>query len=216
MSNLKKRPTFSSKNLTLIAVFTAIISIVSPFTIQAFTVPISLSSLAIFIASATLGGKNAFISTACYVLLGLIGLPVFSNFMGGLGAIMGVTGGYIIGYLPCAFIVGVIITALGNKKELYFIAFIAGTIILYLYCFSAFSYSNTNASLLVNIIINNIAAAILITIVFALSVFANLFANIQAIIATAILTNIYIKCSFPNTCGFILSPFISFLQFTIF
>ena len=133
MSNFKKRPTFSSKNLTLIAVFTAIISIVSPFTIQAFTVPISLSSLAIFIASATLGGKNAFISTACYVLLGLIGLPVFSNFMGGLGAIMGVTGGYIIGYLPCAFIVGVIITALGNKKELYFIAFIAGTIILYLF-----------------------------------------------------------------------------------
>lgn len=133
MSNLEKRPTFSSKNLTLIAVFTAILCIVSPFSIQAFSVPISLSSLAVFIAATTLGGKNALISTLCYVSLGVIGLPVFSGFLGGFGVIMGVTGGYIIGYLPCAFIVGVIITALKGKKGLYFIAFIVGTIILYIF-----------------------------------------------------------------------------------
>ena len=131
MSNLQKRQTFSVKNLTKIALFTAIICIVSPFTIPIGVVPISLSSLAIFLTCAVLNVKQATITIIAYILIGLAGIPVFSSFTGGLSVILGVTGGFIIGYIPCVIITSVILKIFENKKALYFIAFIVGTLVLY-------------------------------------------------------------------------------------
>jgi biotin transport system substrate-specific component len=73
-----------------------------PFT----PVPINLAVLAVLICGGTLGARWGAVSMTVYILLGAIGVPVFSGFTGGLGTIAGPTGGYIIGYLPMAVIMG--------------------------------------------------------------------------------------------------------------
>lgn len=67
-----------------------------------------------------------------YIFIGLIGIPVFSSFTSGIGMIIGPSGGYIIGYIPCILLISLITRM--NKKQLllYFISSIIGTIICYL------------------------------------------------------------------------------------
>ena len=138
MTTFQKQRTFSVKNLTITAVFTAIFCVVSPLSIPIGAVPISLSSLAIFLACAVLGGVKSTVAVTVYVLIGLTGLPVYSSFTGGIAVLLGVTGGFIIGYIPCAFITGALLTTFNDKKALYPLAFIVGTLILY--CFGVGFY----------------------------------------------------------------------------
>jgi biotin transport system substrate-specific component len=87
------------------AALTAVFSQVSvplPFT----PVPISLASLAVLICGGVLGAKRGALAMVVYVLLGAVGLPVFANFSGGAGVIAGPTGGYIIGYIFAAAVMG--------------------------------------------------------------------------------------------------------------
>lgn len=63
-------------------------------------VPISLTNLAIYISLYLLGWKRGTISYLIYLLIGLVGIPVFSGFTGGPAKLAGPTGGYIIGLLP--------------------------------------------------------------------------------------------------------------------
>ena len=133
MSNLQKRGVFSVKNLPKIALFTAIICIISPFTIPIGVVSISLTSLVIFLTCAVLSVRQATVAVIVYILIGLTGIPVFSSFTGGASAILGVTGGFIIGYVPCALVTGALLKAFENKKALYVITFIVGTLILYVF-----------------------------------------------------------------------------------
>ncbi|WP_027400226.1 biotin transporter BioY [Anaerovorax odorimutans] len=89
----------------LFAALTAVCSAISipiPFT----PIPINLATLSIFLAGGLLGAKWGTISQVVYVLLGAIGLPVFHNFTGGFGIIAGPTGGYIVGYIAAAFLIG--------------------------------------------------------------------------------------------------------------
>ena len=73
-------------------------------------------------------------SQAVYVLLGAVGLPVFSGFRGGLSALAGPTGGYIIGYILCALLAGVIIKYSKEKSvPMLVLAAVAGTLICYLF-----------------------------------------------------------------------------------
>ena len=76
--------------------------------------------------------KKSTLSVVAYVLIGLIGLPVFSNFSGGAHVIAGVTGGFIIGYIPCAFIVG-LVSSKTKSKIYYILATILATLILYVF-----------------------------------------------------------------------------------
>lgn len=69
-------------------------------------VPVNLALLPIFVAGALLGPKNGVIATIVYVLLGAFGLPVFNGGTGGLAVLTGPTGGYIIGYITCAYLSG--------------------------------------------------------------------------------------------------------------
>ena len=87
-----------------LTVVCTMISIPLPFT----PVPINLATLSVFMAGALLGPKYGAVSQAVYVLLGAAGLPVFSNFSGGLMKLVGPTGGYIASYIVTAFVVGLI------------------------------------------------------------------------------------------------------------
>ena len=69
-------------------------------------VPVTMQSFALCLLSAVLGTGAGLWIWACYVALGAVGLPVFSGFMGGLGALTGVTGGYILGFVFIPLCVG--------------------------------------------------------------------------------------------------------------
>ena len=116
----------------------AITCILAPLSIpMAGGVPISLATFAVMLAGVLLGGSLGAISQLIYVLLGAVGLPVFAGWTGGLGNILGMTGGYIIGYIPCAWLTGLIYKKFGSKakksvKILFMVlGMVAGTIALY-------------------------------------------------------------------------------------
>ncbi|MBR3819785.1 MAG: biotin transporter BioY [Clostridia bacterium] len=66
------------------------------------------------------------------MLIGAVGLPVFSSFTGGLQCISGYTGGYIIGYIPCAFIIGLLTDKFEKAKIIFPVSMAAGTFVCYL------------------------------------------------------------------------------------
>lgn len=94
------------KDMTLTAVMAALICIAGPLTIAAGPVPLSLATFAVMLAGAVLGKKRGTAAAGLYLLIGIIGIPVFSGFSGGFQKLAGVTGGYLAGYLPCAFFAG--------------------------------------------------------------------------------------------------------------
>ena len=128
----------NTRNLVLCAVCAAITCILAPLSIPlAGGVPISLATFAVMLAGVLLGGSLGAFSQLIYVLLGAVGLPVFAGWSGGIGNVLGMTGGYIIGYIPCAFLTGLIYKkfGIGAKKTariLYMVlGMAAGTIALY-------------------------------------------------------------------------------------
>lgn len=95
-----------TKQLAFISLMTAILCIMAPFSIflPFSPIPISLGTLAVYFCAILLGRKQSLISISIYLLLGFVGLPVFSGFTGGAGKLFGPTGGYLIGYLFLALI----------------------------------------------------------------------------------------------------------------
>ncbi len=87
------------RSTVLCALFAALTAICAWLSIPVLDICYTMQSFAVFLALGTLGGKWGCISIATYLLLGLIGLPVFSGFQGGAGVLLGVTGGYIWGFL---------------------------------------------------------------------------------------------------------------------
>ena len=77
-------------------------------------VPFTLHSLGVFIAASLLGWKRGTLSVIVYVLLGLAGVPVFAGFSGGFVVLFVPTGGYIIGFIFTALIVGLMTEKLGK------------------------------------------------------------------------------------------------------
>lgn len=104
MSNSKTNTT----TITKIALFSALQCIISPFAIvfPFSPVPLSLATLMLYLSPYILGKKNSVISCGIYLLIGLVGLPVFSGFTGGIGKVLGPTGGYMLGYLFLVYISG--------------------------------------------------------------------------------------------------------------
>ena len=87
-----------TRDMALVALMTALMAICSWISIPT-TVPFTLQTLGVFLACALLGGKRGSLAVFVYLLLGALGLPVFAGFSGGAGALLGSTGGYILGFL---------------------------------------------------------------------------------------------------------------------
>lgn len=85
-------------DMILIGLFAALIAVCAQIQIPA-AVPFTLQTFAIFLAVGLLGGKRGTVSVVIYILLGMVGLPVFAGFKGGIAALLGTTGGYIIGFI---------------------------------------------------------------------------------------------------------------------
>ena len=96
-----------TRDMTLTAVMTALICIAGPVSLFIGPIPLSLATFAVYMAGAVLGSKRGAAAVAVYLLIGIIGIPVFSGFSGGFQKLAGPTGGYLAGYLPCAFLTGI-------------------------------------------------------------------------------------------------------------
>ena len=114
----------------LFAALTAVCSMISiplPFT----PVPINLATLSFFLAGGLLGSKYGPLSQLVYVALGAVGLPVFHSFTGGFGIITGATGGYIIGYVAGAWLIGFLAEKIGRGYYKNIIGMTAGLAVCY-------------------------------------------------------------------------------------
>lgn len=121
-----------TKDLAIMAFFAALTAICSQIQIPLPYIPINLALFSVHLCGILLGSKRAVLSQSVYLLLGLIGLPVFAGFKGGPGVLFGKTGGYIIGYLLCAFIDGLIARKDENLPRM-MIQMLAGTFFCYLF-----------------------------------------------------------------------------------
>lgn len=96
-------------------------------------VPITFQTFFVYLAAALLGGRLGALSQFIYILLGVIGLPVFSGGKGGLGVLFGPTGGYLTGFLVAAFVIGKLVEMKkGANLTWLLIPMVVGTLIIYL------------------------------------------------------------------------------------
>lgn len=102
--------------LTTTALMTTVMCVLGPLSVPIGPVPISLTNLAIYLTMYILDTKRGTVAYLLYLLIGLIGLPVFSGFTGGPGKLLGPTGGYLIGFLPMAFLIGLFLTHHWEKR----------------------------------------------------------------------------------------------------
>lgn len=114
MEKTKKYAKLTILDLTYTAMFTSLIVVCSQICVPT-PVPFTLQTLAVFLAGGLLGWKRGTLSVAIYILLGIAGVPVFAEFSGGLRVLLGMTGGYIIGFLFTAAAVGFMCEKLGRK-----------------------------------------------------------------------------------------------------
>lgn len=126
----KKTSKLSAKDLTMMGMFVAIIVICSWINIP-LTVPFTMQTFAVFAAVTFLGMKKGTMSVVAYIILGVVGVPVFSGFKGGPTVLFGMTGGYIIGFIFSALLTGFIIDKFGRKIWLMALAMILGLIVCY-------------------------------------------------------------------------------------
>ena len=131
----------STRHMTLTAMLTALLCILGPLTLPLGPVPLSMTTAVLMLMGMLLGGQKASLCCVVYLLMGIAGLPVFAGFAGGMGALLGPTGGFLLGYLPMTALCGFVCTR-WEKRAVQLCAFLAGTAIVYLagtawYCWQA-------------------------------------------------------------------------------
>ncbi len=102
----------STESTVLVAVFAALIAalgLVPPVTVGVIPVPITLQTLGVMLAGALLGPVRGMLAVVVLEILVFAGLPLLSGGRGGLGVVLGPTGGYLIGWIPGALVVGLLV-----------------------------------------------------------------------------------------------------------
>ena len=120
MVERKVRKPLEARELAVIGIFTAVTSVLAQIAIPLpFTpMPVAFGLVAVYISGILLRPKHAVFSQVCYLLIGAVGLPVFSNFRGGVGALFGPTGGYLMVYPVMVWLVSMSLNSrFGRKLE---------------------------------------------------------------------------------------------------
>ncbi|MCR5010937.1 MAG: biotin transporter BioY [Lachnospiraceae bacterium] len=126
----KDKKIFHTIDITYIGAAVALITVCSWISIPT-TIPFTLQTFAVMLAVLLLGGMRGTIAITVYILLGAVGVPVFSGFTGGIARLMGPTGGYIIGFLGTALVMWAFEKILGKKLWVYITAIILGLVVCY-------------------------------------------------------------------------------------
>ncbi len=123
----------STQTLTKTALMTAVLCVISPFTIPLpfSPIPLSLATFGLYLSCFVLGMKAGAVSCLLYILIGMAGVPVFSSFGSGPGKVVGPTGGYLIGYLFLALIGGFFAEHFRERPILQLAGLVLGTAVCY-------------------------------------------------------------------------------------
>lgn len=140
--NTTAKNRLSTKDLTRIAIFAALMAICSWITIPA-TVPFTLQTMGVFLAVGILGGRRGTLAIVVWVLLGAIGMPVFAGFSGGLG---GTASGYIVGFVFSALIMWAIEHFCGKSLPVLAVSMVLGLIVCYAFGTAWFYFAYTSAN----------------------------------------------------------------------
>ncbi len=114
------------------ALFAGLLAICAWISIPFVGMPLTLQTFGVFFALGMLGGKYGTIAIAIYLLMGAVGLPVFSGFQGGLGVLLGPTGGYLIGFLATGIVYRFITRRLTRSPNTRLFGMVLGLLCCYL------------------------------------------------------------------------------------
>lgn len=117
------------------AIVTALLCIFAPMSVPIGPIPVSLTNLVLYFAICILGTKGTLASYIVYLLLGLVGLPVFSGFQGGPAKLIGPTGGYLVGFIITILIAGIFFEKSSQKIKIpmTFLGMLLGTAAVYFF-----------------------------------------------------------------------------------
>lgn len=123
-----------TKSLTYIALSVALIVVCSwiPIPIP-IPIPITLQTFAVFAVLGLLGGKRGTLAILSYLFLGLFGLPIFSNFRGGVDVLLESTGGYLIGFIVMGLVYWLLTKLFGTKTWVMILSMALGLLLLYVF-----------------------------------------------------------------------------------
>ena len=119
-----------ARNMALCGLFTAVLTVCAWLFVPRGDMVITLQTFGLFLTLGLLGGKRGCVCVLVYLLLGAVGAPVFSGFRGGLGALLGTTGGYIFGFMLTSLTYW-LITSWKNTPAVRLIAMIIGLLLCY-------------------------------------------------------------------------------------
>jgi len=120
-----------TRNLVITALLAAVICVMAPFSIQIGPIPLTFATFAIYLAATVKNARTGLCAVIVYLALGAFGVPVFSSFSGGFNKLVGATGGFLIGYIPGAYVIGKLVDIFADKKIIYPAAMTLGTILWY-------------------------------------------------------------------------------------
>jgi biotin transport system substrate-specific component len=139
---MEKRQKIRTYELTAMAMMTALMCIVAPFSVPLpGGVPISLTNMVIYLTVYLLGGKRGTICYCVYLLIGLVGVPVFSGFTSGPAKLVGPTGGYLIGFIFMALICGAFCVLGKHNIGIYIVGMLLGLTAAYVFGTVWFMYA---------------------------------------------------------------------------
>jgi len=139
----------SVKEISLVAIFPALMAATAGVSIPLGNLPsISLQTIFVFLAALLLGPKLGSISMIIYLLMGAIGLPVFSNYRGGISVLISGSGGFIVGFIISAIFIGYMknIKFLNKNYWYIFSVLVIGNMLIYM-CGASYISFLTNTSL---------------------------------------------------------------------
>lgn len=119
-----------ARDLVFIALFAVMIAVCSWISIPS-TIPFTMQTFAVYLTLNYLGGKKGTVSVCIYLLLGLIGVPVYANFTSGIGILLGTTGGYMIGWIFSGLVIWLLENVLGRKLWAQAVSLLIGLLVCY-------------------------------------------------------------------------------------
>lgn len=147
-----KRNLFKTAELAYIALGAAMITVCAWITVP-FTVPFTMQIFAVFFSLILLGGRNGTVAVAVYILLGAIGIPVFSGGKGGFSVLLGPTGGYLFGMLPIGAAYWIGTRLFGRKLWVEVALLVFGLLLCYAFGTVWFSILNAEKSFFASLLV---------------------------------------------------------------
>lgn len=122
----------TTSDIAFISLSVALMAICSWISVP-LAIPVTLQTFGVITTAGLLGPKRGTLAVLVYILLGAVGVPVFAGFTGGVGILIGNTGGYIVGFIFSALAVGLITKYFGKKISILIFSMITGVLLCYLF-----------------------------------------------------------------------------------